>query len=428
MTRPWWLPRPLGRIPDVEPQLLTLLGLVSLALFFESYDLSMLTSALKHIADDLGMAEQDLGRYLGTIRLGALPALAVVPLADRLGRRWLFLGSLIGVSVTTVATAFAHDPLSFVACQMVTRVFMVTGTAVAIVIVTEEFPAAHRGWAIGIMGAIAASGHGLGALLFSQIERLPAGWRTLYLLGALPLVMFPQFFRGVPETRRFTRSRRESRADGDGESGRWLGPLAALARAYPGRATVLTSAVFLVAVGDVSVFQFTSYYAQTVHGWSPGQYATMFVVAGAVGVVGNLIAGRLSDRIGRRAVGVAALAAFPVTAWCFYTGPAWVMPIAFAAFVFCQTAGVTILRALSSELFPTSHRGTAAAWAMLVQTVGWASGLWLVGIGTRAGAPIASVTTRLAAAVLAGGLLLLALPETGRRELEAISDDARGTR
>ena len=29
-------------------------------------------------------------------------------------------------------------------------------------------------------------------------------------------------------------------------------------------------------------------------------------------------------------------------------------------------------------------------------------------------------------AVLAGGLLLQALPETGRRELEAISDDARG--
>ena len=426
MKRPWWLPRALGRIPDVEPKLLTLLGLVSLALFFESYDLSMLTSALKHIADDLGMAEQDLGRYLGTIRLGALPALAVIPLADRLGRRRLFLGSLIGVSATTVVTAFAHDPLSFVACQMVTRIFMVTGTSVAIVIVTEEFPAAHRGWAIGIMGAIAASGHGLGALLFSQIERLPWGWRTLYLLGALPLLLLPQFSRGVPETRRFTRQR--ARAAGDGALGHWLAPLAALARAYPSRATLLTIAVFLVAVGDVSVFQFTSYYAQTVHGWSPGQYAAMFVVAGAVGVVGNVVAGRMGDRLGRRAVGVTALSVFPATAWCFYAGPGWVMPIAFAAFVFSQTAGVTILRALSSELFPTSYRGTAAAWAMLVQTVGWASGLWLVGIATRAGAPIAAATTQLAAAVLVGGLLLLALPETGRRELETISDEARGAR
>lgn len=424
--RPWWLPSVFGSLPDLEPRLFTLLGLVSLALFFESYDLSMLTSALKHIAEDLGMAEQDLGGYLGTIRLGALPALAIVPLADRLGRRRLFLGSLIGVSILTAATAFARDPETFVALQMATRIFMVTGTSVAIVIVTEEFPAAHRGWAIGIMGAIASSGHGLGALLFSQIERLPYGWRTLYVAGALPLLLLPQFSRGVPETERFTRQRAQESAPGHG--GGWLGPLVGLARTYPGRAGVLTAAIFLVAVGDVSVFQFTSYYAQTVHGWSPGQYAAMFVLGGAVGVVGNVVAGRLGDRVGRRAVGVTALGVFPVTAWSFYAGPDWVMPVAFAAFVFCQTAGVTILRALSSELFPTSYRGTAAAWAMLVQTVGWAAGLWVVGAATQLGHPIASATSFLAGAVLVGGLLLLALPETGRRELESISDDWGGSR
>jgi hypothetical protein len=54
----------------------------------------MLTSALKHIAEDLAMPEQDLGRYLGTIRLGALPAILLVPLADQYGRRRLFLGAL----------------------------------------------------------------------------------------------------------------------------------------------------------------------------------------------------------------------------------------------------------------------------------------------------------------------------------------------
>jgi len=405
------------RLPDLEPRYFTLLWLVSLALFFESYDLSMLTSALKHIADDLGMEEQDLGRYLAVIRLGALPALAIVPLADRLGRRRLFLAGLVGVSLCTLLTGFARDPATFVASQMLTRVFMVLGTSVAIVIVTEEFPAAHRGWAIGVMGAIAASGHGLGALLFSQIERLPYGWRALYFLGAVPLLLLPQFSRGVPETRRFAR-RHES-----GARAGWFAPLVALARTYPRRAFALSAAIFLVSLGDASVFQFTSYYAQTVHGWSPGQYATMFILAGLVGVVGNVVAGRLGDSVGRRAVGTTAFGLFPLAAWLFYLGPGWTMPIAFASFVFCQTAGVTILRAFSSELFPTSHRGTAAAWAMLVQTLGWAGGLWLVGLATRAGAEIADVTTRLAAGVLVGGLLLLALPETRRRELESISHE-----
>jgi putative MFS transporter len=405
------------RLPDLEPRYFTLLWLVSLALFFESYDLSMLTSALKHIADDLGMEEQHLGWYLAVIRLGALPALAIVPLADRLGRRRLFLAGLAGVSVCTLLTGFATDPATFVAAQMLTRVFMVLGTSVAIVIVTEEFPAAHRGWAIGVMGAIAASGHGLGALLFSQIERLPYGWRALYFLGAVPLLLLPQFSRGVPETRRFAR-RHES-----GVRAGWFAPLVALARTYPRRALALTAAIFLVSLGDASVFQFTSYYAQTVHGWSPGQYATMFILGGLVGVVGNVVAGRLGDSVGRRAVGTTAFGLFPLAAWLFYLGPGWTMPIAFASFVFCQTAGVTILRAFSSELFPTSHRGTAAAWAMLVQTLGWAGGLWLVGLATQAGAEIADVTTRLAAGVLVGGLLLLALPETRRRELESISHE-----
>ena len=54
---PWWIPPFLGGVPDVEPRLVSLLGLVSLALFFEQYDNSMLTSALKFIADDLGMPE-----------------------------------------------------------------------------------------------------------------------------------------------------------------------------------------------------------------------------------------------------------------------------------------------------------------------------------------------------------------------------------
>ncbi|HWP65204.1 MAG TPA: MFS transporter [Candidatus Limnocylindria bacterium] len=423
MTRPWWLPPVLGRIPDVEPRLIRLLGLVSLALLFESYDVSMLTSALKHIAEDLQMPEHDLGRYLGTIRLGALPAIVFVPLADRFGRRRLFLGTLAGMSAATVATAFVPDPVTFVACQMTARVFLVISTAVAIVIVTEEFPAAHRGWAIGVMGALSATGFGLGALLFSQIERLPYGWRALYLVGAVPLLMLPLFRRGVPETRRFAAMAAE-RARGTGAVDAWLGPLRELVQTYPGRAGVLTAAIFLVALGDVAVFQFTAYYAQTVHGWTPEQYAVMFILSGAVGVVGNIVAGRLGDAVGRRAVGVTALAVFPLTAWLFYFGPAWVMPIAFAAFVFCQTAGVTMLRALSSELFPTSYRGTATAWAMLAQTVGWASGLWLVSVGTRGGTDIATATATLASVVLVGGLLLLALPETGRRELEAISDDA----
>jgi MFS family permease len=422
---PWWIPPFLGGVPDIEPRLVRLLGLVSLALFFEQYDLSMLTAALKFIAEDLGLAEKDFGRYLGLIRLGALPAFFVVPLADRIGRRRMFLVGMIGISVTTFLTAFSYNVLQFVMFQMATRLFMVLCSAVAIVIITEEFPAAYRGWGIGMLGALAAAGNGFGALLFAAIEVLPYGWRALYFVGLVPVMLLPYFRREVRETERFERHRNAGLAGGDtllALTG-WLRPLLAFARTHPARAIGVALAGGLAACGSISVFQFSAYHAQHVHGWSPGQYSAMVICGGAVGIIGNVVAGRLGDRIGRRAVGAMFLGLYPACAALYYHGPSWSLPIAFAAFVFCITAGHVVIRALSTELFPTSQRGTSAGWLALVDTIGAAAGLGLLGLGTQMPGQIARVTSLLAIAALVGGLSLLMLPETRRRELESISGE-----
>ncbi len=417
--RVWWIPPFLGRVPDLEPRLVSLLGLVSLALFFESYDMSMLTSALRYIATDLGMAERELGGYLGTIRLGALPAFFLVPFADRIGRRRVFLATVVGTSLGTLLTAFAQTAPQFVLAQMVTRAFLLAGAAVAVVIVTEEFPAEHRGWAVGMLGALSACGHGLGAALFAAIEYLPYGWRALYAIGVMPLLLLPLFRRGVRETDRFVRQRAR---DGDAHID-WYRPLVRLAAAYPGRAAAMGVVALLLGIGEVSVFQFTGYFVQTVHGWTPGEYSSMVLLGGGVGIIGNVAAGRLGDRIGRRRVGMLFFATFPLFATLFYNGPSRILPVAFACVVFSQTAGGTVVRALSTELFPTSQRGTASGWVTLMQTLGWATGLWLVGLGTQAGTDLARMTSLVSMSVLASAFALMLLPETHRRELESISED-----
>jgi hypothetical protein len=59
-----------------------------------------------------------------------------------------------------------------------------------------------------------------------------------------------------------------------------------------------------------------------------------------------------------------------------------------------------------------------------VQTVGWAIGLALVSVGSQVSdADIPRMASLLALSTAAGGLCLLALPETRSRELEAISGD-----
>lgn len=420
LRNPWWIPPILGGVPPVEDRLISLLGLVSLALFFEQYDNSMLTSALKYIAADLQIPEGDLGYFLGLVKLGAVPAFLIVPFADRIGRRRLFLVGVLMFSLGTLATAFTQTAWQFVAAQTITRTFMLTASAVAFVIVTEEFPAAHRGWAIGMLGALASCGNGLGAALFAAVESLPYGWRALYAFGLLPLALLPLLRRRVPETTRFTnhRAAEVARGEGAGLAG-WYLPLLRLASLYPGRALGIAAVGGLMAVGEAAVFQFTAYFVLTVHGWSPGDFALMFIVGGGVGIIGNIVAGRIGDRVGRRIVGFVFLALFPLFAWLFYHGPGWVLPIAWVLFVFCNTAGGVIVRAFSTELFPTSYRGTSAAWLSLVQTVGWAVGLALVSFGSD----IATSTGWISMVVLIAACALLTLPETYQQELEEISHD-----
>jgi len=423
---PWWLPPFLGRMPAIEDRHVTLLGLVGLALLFEQYDLSMLTSALKHIATDLGMTESELGGYLSLVRLGAIPAFLMVPLADRLGRRRLFLAAVVGSSLGTLATAFAQTPEQFAILQMGTRTFLTAGMAVAFVMITEELPAEHRGWGTGILGLLGSLGVGLGALLFALVDVLPFGWRALYAAGVVPLLLVPRMRRGIAETARFQRHAEAEAARGARASPvlAWLQTLVALARTYPGRAALIAGIAGFDALGKVAVFQFTGYHVLEAKGWPPYWYSALVIGGGLVGVTGNLVAGRLGDRIGRRIVGFAVMGGFPLSAGLFYLGPEWGIPPAWIALAFLATASSVIQRALAAELFPTSHRGTAVGWLTLVETMAAATGLALVGAGSQQPGDLAQTTSLLSCVVALGGLLLFLLPETRRRELEEISDDA----
>ncbi len=418
---PWWIPPVLGSVPDIEPRLVSLLGLVAFAIFFEQYDASMLTAALKHIATDLRIEEGDLGGFLGQIRLGALPALLLVPFADRLGRRKVFLIAVVGFSLGTLATGLAQTATQFLMIQMVARVFMTIGTAVSVVIITEEYPAIHRGWAIGMLGALSAGGQGLGAGLASFIEYLPFGWRTLYVIGVAPLAVLPALRRNMSETNRF---RQHAEAHGL-EQGSWYTPLLDLATHYPTRTALLGLTGFMFALGELPVFQMSSYFVQTRHGWSTGEYSLMFLIGGADGILGIVIAGRLADRIGRRVVGSIFLGLFPVFAIGFYRGPGWSLPIWWALFIFCTSAGGMTIRALSGELFPTSYRSTAAAWLSFAVTLGWWAGLQTMSSEALSGLELHNQISLIACTVFVSAALILGVPETAGRELEDISAQHR---
>ncbi len=333
-----------------------------------------------------------------------------------------FLASLAATGLVTFLTGFSQTAEQFVALQMVTRTFFIAGSAVAFVMITEEYPALHRGWGIGMLGALGLCGHGLAMLLYSVSAQLPYGWRALYFVGILPVLFFPVFRRKIQETARFRSHEAAASAQPTGASrSGWAAPLRALAVTHPARAFGIAVVGFLPAVGLISAFQFTGYFIQTVHGWSRGEYAAMVFLAGGLGIIGNVVAGRLGDRFGRRRVGFGLLGTFPLWVAIFYNGPGWSLPPAWIGLVFSSSGGRVILRAMATELFPTPQRASASGFFAILDTLGAATGLFVLYFWSTQPGDFVALASVLGLAVLLGGAVLLFFPETRQRELETIS-------
>jgi AAHS family 4-hydroxybenzoate transporter-like MFS transporter len=423
---PWWIPPFLGGVPvGLAPEHLRLLGVITFAMFFENYDFSLLGNALPQLAKTFGLSKGALGDFASITRLGALPAFLFVPLADRIGRRRVLLLSVIGMSLGSVLTATSQSALQFVLCQFATRTFLIAAGVVAVVILTEEFPAAHRGWGIGMLSGVAAIGFGVGALLYGFVNLLPLGWRALYVLAGSPIALFPWLRRGVAETRRFERARaahHERKGIGAAVAG-ILSRLAALVREHPRRAVALGVIGGMSSAGLGVSLQFISEFLQTTRGWTPGRFALMSFFFGAFAIVGNPVAGRMADRFGRRTILVAALLTFPFLTAAFYAGPARLVALPWTAMVFTNMACGVMLRALATELFPTAFRSAAGGVLALNETLGVVTWLFLYSramgrIGSQQVViPLLSLST-----IIAAGVVFL-VPETARCELEQISEE-----
>ena len=417
------LRRYLFRAPEgVDRSAQRTLVFVALALLFEEYDTAMLLSALKQIAEELGMQTDELGLYTALIRLGGLPAFMVVPIADRIGRRPVFIAATVLLGVATFGTAFVQTPLQFTWLQAFARLFMVTSTATAFVIVTEELPAPHRGWGVGALAAIGSMGHGLSAILFSQIERLPYGWRSLYIVGVVPVLCLPMLLRYVPETQRFLADRLQRGVRSVSVLEAAFSPMRELFTVQPKRASLLGLCGVLAAASTLPSMQFAGYYTQTRLSWEPGQYSMMVLLAGGLGVLGNIVAGRLGDRYGRRIVGAVMLAAFPAASFTFFHGNSVTVVLAWVPLVFCLMGGRVILRAFSAELFVTAQRGAASGVFSVAEMLGAILGLLMVhAYGTPNITEIGRVVPAVALLNIACALIVLTFPETRQRELDDVS-------
>src|SRR5258706_7772292 len=200
--------RPAGPMNRRQERVFLLVGLAAL---FAGYDMNVYGFALPQIQASLNIPEDQIGTTIMWFRMAAFAAIGIAASADLVGRRRLLLFTIIGQGLATLATAFSQTYSEFVWLQIATRIFGYAEEMLCVVVIVEEVDMASRGWANGMLAAMANQGAGVAAIVFGFVNILPFHWRALYVIGAIPLFIVGFLRRRLPETKRFEMHEEEVR-------------------------------------------------------------------------------------------------------------------------------------------------------------------------------------------------------------------------
>src|SRR5512134_3465165 len=132
----------------------------------DAFDVMLYALVLKNIQDDLGISKSVAGA-LGSLTLLASAAGGIYfgILADRKGRTRALMASVLIYSVFTAACGLAQTVTQLAVFRILLGIGMGGEWASGAALVSETWPAEHRGKALGFMQSAWAVGYGLAALV-----------------------------------------------------------------------------------------------------------------------------------------------------------------------------------------------------------------------------------------------------------------------
>jgi MFS family permease len=417
--------------------------------------------------DTLGLGAAQIG-WAGSLYVAGavLGALVFGRLADRLGRKRLFLATLVFYMGATVASGFAMGYASFALCRFLTGVGIGGEYAAINSAIDELIPARLRGRVSLAINGSFWIGAALGALLSLVLldERVLGprlGWRAAFLLGAVLAVAILLVRRHVPESPRWLLA--HGRPD---EAARVLDAIEASVRAehphafasreahaeiafrrsvlpslaevahvlrrrYPDRSLVVLALMVSQAFFYNAIFFTYALVLTRFYGVADAQVGLYILPFAAGNVLGPLVLGPLFDTVGRRVMIAATYALSGVGLLLIGAGfvngilDATTQTLSWSAVFFLASAAASSAYLTVSEVFPLEMRALSISIFYAVGTgVGGFAAPALFGVLIASGS-----RTNVFQGYLVGAVLVLAAAavawrhgvDAERRPLEEIA-------
>ena len=398
---PWWAP------PDrLNARQVMILGLLAAAAMSSAFTNTVFTQTVTFAADDFGVGNTGVGIAGALVRAGILITIPLAIAGDRVGRRKVVVAMAWAAPIVTATGALAPNFPLLVATQSIGRPLGLALDFLIAVIAAEEMPRGSRAYAVGIMAMASGLGAGVAVTALPLTDISPSGWRWVFAITLVWLVIAVDIARRLPESKRFTQPHAEH--------------IPLHRRRFFTLAAILVGVNLLVA--PASFFQ--NRYLSEVRHLSGSAIALFSLATATPAALGLIIGGRAADRRGRRrliAISLPFAALLIVASFSIGGAPMWI-----TAFGGGLLGGVAYpaLAVYRAELFPTGNRSRAAGLLTVAALLGGIGGLLGAGALLDQGWDYRSVMgVLMVGQLIAVVLVLTGLPETAQRELEDISSD-----
>lgn len=378
-------------------------------------DLMLFSMLLSHMSTDLGMDRSMAGSIASASLVAtAFGGLIFGYLADRIGRTRSMILSILCYSIGTVLCGFSQNVMQLLLFRIIVGLGVGGEWSAGAALITETWPARHRGKVMAWVQSAFATGYALAAIVAAVF--LPfVGWRGVFFFGLAPALLAFWIRRHTPEPEIWSKQRERLS----------LGATIRTLIGQHGRSTLVSFSFTAAAMcGYWGLFTWIpTWLASPVEAGGPGldlvKSTTWIVVMQIGAALGFISFGYVADAIGRKMAFIIyfVLSALCVPIYVSISSPA--LLLAFGPVVaFFGTGFYSGFAPTFAELFPTTVRATAQGFIYNAGRAVSALSPALVGIISSTYGLGGALAFTAGFFLLAGLIVLVFLPETKGTQLQ----------